>query len=490
NKWSIDDFCLAGLVKPRDDGSDYDALRHRLIFPICDSLGRPIAFGGRRLDEEDNPKYLNSPETALFHKSATLYGLHLAKKAIIDTRTAVLVEGYTDVIAAHQHGASNVVAALGTALTAQHVRELRRYCDRAILVMDGDDAGVKAADRALELFIAEGLDVAIAIIPDGQDPDELLKSDGGLEKWNALVDNATDALAFAFERLAGGIDAADSATARQRVISDFLGRIAACGFASAHPDRQKWILDRLYRLTERNQTALRREILEKTPASRAPGPPAAPPAAPAPIDHPPQPEPSDELSPFAHDDEAGEIDADDPFGGFEPASSLAPPPAWGKPHVVAEAEQTVVVGLIHEADRFGQTLPNGMSLDEALPPATFSDPAGRAVYQSVYDRLADGGRPTLADLLAEMANAGRMEHAAWLTAAELSVARRTDRKADREEEMFQADLRFLFERYADAQRRTEADPRARLAALRDSAMTANDGLRRHTAIARAPDTPG
>ena len=152
--WDLGAFELAGLVKARERGGEpasgeasghYDRLRHRLIFPIFDAIGRPIAFGGRKLREADEPKYLNSPETALFNKSATLYGLHLAKKPIIDSRTAVIVEGYTDVIACHQAGVRNVVATLGTALTAEHVRELRRYAEQVVLVFDGDAAVRKPA---------------------------------------------------------------------------------------------------------------------------------------------------------------------------------------------------------------------------------------------------------------------------------------------------------------------------------------------------------
>ena len=136
--WDAEAFAAAGLVRARDKskrdavdlsaedaaptaaGESFDMLRHRLVFPIADALGRPIAFGGRKIREEDDPKYLNTPESDVFHKQRTLYGLHLAKQRIMETRTAVLVEGYTDVVACHQAGATNVIAALGTALTPGH----------------------------------------------------------------------------------------------------------------------------------------------------------------------------------------------------------------------------------------------------------------------------------------------------------------------------------------------------------------------------------
>ncbi|MEX0741411.1 MAG: DNA primase, partial [Phycisphaeraceae bacterium] len=167
-RWDAHAFEQAGLIANRKTGNGhYDRLRHRLIFPICDTLGRPIAFGGRtlpdsKLGDKSDAKYLNSPETPLFNKSATLFGLHLAQQTIIAKRTAVIVEGYTDVVAAHQAGRANVVATLGTALTKEHARQLRRYCDRVVLVFDADEAGQKAADRALNVFFEENLDVHIA----------------------------------------------------------------------------------------------------------------------------------------------------------------------------------------------------------------------------------------------------------------------------------------------------------------------------------------
>ncbi|MEO0477195.1 MAG: DNA primase, partial [Planctomycetota bacterium] len=192
-------FEAAGLIANGNRGL-YDKLRHRLIFPIGDRLGRPIAFGGRTLpgNELDDPtvdaKYLNSPETLLFNKSRTLYGLDLAKQPIINSKTAVIVEGYTDVIACHQHDRRNVIAALGTAFTAEHAKDLRRLCDKVVLVFDGDAAGHKAADRAVEVLLTSEIDVAVVILPEGKDPDELLAQGGGEEAWDALIADAPGAM--------------------------------------------------------------------------------------------------------------------------------------------------------------------------------------------------------------------------------------------------------------------------------------------------------
>ncbi len=238
--WDKFGFEKASLIRAKKSGDgDFDFLRHRLIFPIFDAIGRPIAFGGRKLREEDEPKYLNSPETPLFNKSATLYGLHAAKKPIIDAKTAVIVEGYTDVIACHQAGATNVVAALGTALTPEHVRELRRYCEQVVLVMDGDAAGQKAADRAIQVFLTGDLDVSIAVLPGGSDPDDLMKS-GGLDAWREVIARAQDALAFAFDRVQAKLDAAETVTGRQHAVEAFMDQLIQLGLTETGGVRRRF----------------------------------------------------------------------------------------------------------------------------------------------------------------------------------------------------------------------------------------------------------
>jgi len=187
-------FVEAGLLKEKD-GRHYDALRNRMVFPIQDQANRIVAFGARRINDEDEPKYLNSPESKLFDKGATLFGLKQAARAIQRERTCVVTEGYTDVIACHQHGFENVVATLGTALTAKHAPVLRRMCDTVILLFDGDDAGQRAADRALEVFFTEPMDVRIAVMQregGGQDPDEILKEDNGAEMFREILSGAVD----------------------------------------------------------------------------------------------------------------------------------------------------------------------------------------------------------------------------------------------------------------------------------------------------------
>ena len=167
----------AGLVTIGERGT-FDKLRGRLIFPIFDVQERPIAFGGRLIAEArpGQPKYWNSPETPVFSKSRTLYGLPQARKAIAAQGKAVVVEGYTDVIACHQAGFENVVATLGTALTEDHVQTLARLASTVLLAFDADSAGLKAAGRAAQIFEAQEVDVRVLDLPEGEDPDSLLRS--------------------------------------------------------------------------------------------------------------------------------------------------------------------------------------------------------------------------------------------------------------------------------------------------------------------------
>ncbi len=227
----IESMVAAGLVKPRPrtDGH-YDAFRNRLIFPICDELGRPIAFGGRQLDPADEPKYLNSAESSIFHKSKTLYGLHLAKRAIIDSKQAIVAEGYTDVIACHQAGLDNVVGTLGTALTREHIRLLKRLCDVVVLLFDGDAAGQRAADRAVELFFAESVDIKICILPDGSDPDDVLRQDAGVDRLRNDITAAEDALPYMTNQFRRELRRTDGAAAKYRCLERFMTKLVDLGW--------------------------------------------------------------------------------------------------------------------------------------------------------------------------------------------------------------------------------------------------------------------
>ncbi len=380
--WDRHGFELASLIRPRKTGDgDFDFLRHRLIFPIFDAIGRPIAFGGRKLRDEDEPKYLNSPETTLFNKSATLYGLHAAKKPIIDTKTAVIVEGYTDVIACHQAGAANVVAALGTALTAEHVRELRRYCEQVIVVMDGDAAGQKAADRAVQVFLTGDLDVSIAVLPPGQDPDELLKA-GGLDAWDEVLDRAVDALGFAFDRVQSRLAEADTVTGRQKVAEEFMDQLIRLGVTQTGGVRRAFVMERLARMLRMSGPAVEAALSARSPrSSRNPSHSAGSPAPAA-----------DRMSP----DEAE--NSQNPGTG-----SVANGVSRHRLEAIGRCERLMVAALVRHGRLFSETLPDGRGVDEALAPAELAHPEHRRLYQRVYGTLADGRPLSLAGLLGDLA---------------------------------------------------------------------------------------
>lgn len=187
-----------GLVSARAEGGWYDTFRGRLLFPICDLQGRPVAFGGRALRDEDSPKYLNSRDSPLFRKGSTLYGLHLAREAIRPAGRALVVEGYMDVLACHQYGVLEAVATLGTSLTRDQVALLRRFTQAVVLVYDSDEAGRRAAERAVPLFEEAGLEAFAAVLPEGHDPDSFLRQHGP-DALRRLVERAVPLIRFVLE---------------------------------------------------------------------------------------------------------------------------------------------------------------------------------------------------------------------------------------------------------------------------------------------------
>lgn len=249
---SLDPFLNAGLLKSSDQGKGpYDAQRNRLVFPIRDQIGRVVAFGGRRINDEDEPKYINSAESVLFDKSGTLFGLDLASRSIQKEGVAVIAEGYTDVIACHQAGLTNAIATLGTALTPKHAKLLQRLCHTVVLLFDGDEAGQKAADRAVEVFLTLPIDAKIATLAghtDAKDPDELLKREDGLAVMRTAIADATELLEYRIGRLRTKLAAAGAAQT-ERAIRDELRSLGALGLASADKVRWQFVIRRLSELT-------------------------------------------------------------------------------------------------------------------------------------------------------------------------------------------------------------------------------------------------
>jgi DNA primase len=265
---SLSPYLEVGLLKTRESGGGhYDGFRNRLMFPICDPLGRIIAFGARKINEEDEPKYLNSSESRLFKKASTLYAMHLASRTMQTTKTALICEGYTDVIACHQAGFSNAVATLGTALTKDHAPVLRRLCERVVLLFDGDQAGQRAADRAAEVFFAEPLDVRIVSLEkftDAKDPDELLKRPDGRDVFAKAIAGSTELLEHRFQRVSAKLVGASEAVVT-RTISTEVERLVELGLAHTEPLRQTLIVKRLAQLVKVDERVIRAAI----PAGRS-----------------------------------------------------------------------------------------------------------------------------------------------------------------------------------------------------------------------------
>ncbi len=173
----------SGLVVKKDAGGFYDRFRGRLIFPVMDAQGRAVAFGGRTLQNDGEPKYLNSPETAAYIKGRHLYGLNVAREEIRRRKFVILVEGYLDLIVPYQFGIGNMVASLGTALTGEQAKLLARFARKVVINYDGDKAGLNAARRATETLLAEDFEVKVLVLPDNADPDEFIKKYGA-EEYN------------------------------------------------------------------------------------------------------------------------------------------------------------------------------------------------------------------------------------------------------------------------------------------------------------------
>lgn len=196
----------AGLAVRRERGDGhYDRFRARLMFPIADVSGRIVTYGARALREGDQPKYLNGPETPVFTKGRTLYALDRAKDGIRKVGYSILMEGYTDVLMAHLHGFTAAVAGMGTALTPEQARMLARFAPKVVLLYDGDAAGRAAAEKNLDLVLEQGLEVRVALLPEGRDVDEVLLEEG-VEALAAILDRALDVFDFKAGQLAATLD--------------------------------------------------------------------------------------------------------------------------------------------------------------------------------------------------------------------------------------------------------------------------------------------
>ena len=340
-------LAAAGLAVPRETGGCYDRFRNRLMLPILDPAGRIIAFGGRALDPRERAKYLNSPESILFDKSGQLYALNWAREAIVSSGQAVVVEGYLDALIPIQAGVENVTATLGTALTERHVRLLSRYAREAVLVFDADAAGAAAAERGLELFLAQRLHVRVATIPAGKDPCDYTLAEGP-EALRRLVADAPDAMEYAWgRRLAEWQAAGGNLADRNRAVEEFLRLIVgSTAFSAADEVRRGQLAQHVAHMLNIPATALQQQMRRLARRSR---PPAGRP---------------------------GEADA----------------ASWQADTSSVLAERQLLEVLLNRADLFDLAA-------ERIDPQDFQDPELRPVAESVW-RAGQADRLSLEELLA------------------------------------------------------------------------------------------
>ncbi len=251
----------AGLAVRNASGTWRDKFENRLMFTITDATGRVIGFGGRTLG--DSPaKYMNSPATALFDKSNAIFGLQQARHGIVSSGTAVVVEGYTDCIMAHQYGCDNVVATLGTSFTAGHGRLLKRYANRIVLLFDNDVAGAEAANRALEVCLSQRIDIALASVSQGKDPCDYLLAEGA-EGFEKLIAGATDVFEFKWSRLRDKFASDNTMAGRKQAVDEFLQTIATIHPVGKAAIERGIIVNRLASVVGIEAREINRELAKK-----------------------------------------------------------------------------------------------------------------------------------------------------------------------------------------------------------------------------------
>ena len=381
-KFSPQLLVTAGLAKNKLDDGDrvtgtYDTFRNRLMFPIRDENGRTIAFGGRKLNDEDNPKYLNSPETPLFSKSRSVFGLDLARQRIIETGVVAVVEGYTDVIMAHQFGVSNVVSILGTAMTEQHVTLLRRFASRIVLLFDADAAGDMAVNRAVSLFLTQPIEIAIAAMPTDVDPDEFLLEHGA-EAFEKVLANAQDALTFKWKLLSKQFNDTGDLTARQKAVEQYLAELAAAR-GTGPVDAMRWgmALQRVSRMTDIPVEQLNRQFKPARPQ-----PPKFPQR-----NGPPRAEP-----------DQGEATED----GGEPAGEPAYKPPAGPKTARDRAERWILGILLAQPERWHNVQRDVLVGD-------FTELGRQRLAQTYWNHQRDEGEPAFAEFIGGLTDPGLVE---------------------------------------------------------------------------------
>jgi DNA primase len=242
--FKVDELRGVGLVQKGRGGGEYDRFRSRIMFPIRDRRGRTLGFGGRAMRSDQGAKYVNTAETDFFHKSHMLYGIDLAKAAIAKEGRAVVVEGYTDVLALHQAGIEEAVGVMGTAITDEQVASLSGMVDEVILALDADSAGQEAMLRAQRVAAGRKMRLRVAAMPAGEDPAEMMAAEGGAERFRALLDGAVELTAFQVDLVLARTDVSSPAE-RDRALAEVAPILAGLGESASRDDLVRRVAERL-----------------------------------------------------------------------------------------------------------------------------------------------------------------------------------------------------------------------------------------------------
>jgi DNA primase len=251
-----------GLIIEKEEGGSYDRFRNKLMFPICDIQGRVTGFGARVLDDS-LPKYINSPQTPIFDKSSSLYGIDKAKSAIRKKNSVIIVEGYMDVLTAHQHGWQNVVGSMGTSLTEKQVAGIKRLTNNITLALDADLAGEEATLRGKAILAYSNAEANVILLPPGKDPDEVIREDSAL--WQKLVEQAMPIMDFAFQSVVSKVDinkARDKSLAVQKLLPSI--------YEIKDPVQQSHYLKKLARELKIEESAIRAASQESKASRKRP----------------------------------------------------------------------------------------------------------------------------------------------------------------------------------------------------------------------------
>ena len=264
--FSVEELRGVGLVQRGRGGGDYDRFRERIMFPIRDRRGRVLGFGGRAMRSDQGAKYVNTAETDFFHKSQMLYGVDRAKAAIAKAGHAVVVEGYTDVLALHQAGVEEAVGVMGTAITGEQVAALSGMVEEVVLALDADAAGQEAMLRAQRVAAGRRMRLRVAAMPAGEDPAEMMAEEGGSERFRGLLVGAEELVAFQVGLVLERTDA-DSPAERDRALGEVAPVLAGLGETASRDELIRRVADRL----DLDPAMVMGRVVAATPASGGEG---------------------------------------------------------------------------------------------------------------------------------------------------------------------------------------------------------------------------